>query len=193
MASFLPMDHPDHLPRLSPAAYQGQAWVHWTMTLHDRAKGWLDDEMHGAIRELLLHTMARYHLHCAAYCLMPDHAHFLWMGLWEGSDQLKAARFFRRHWNAELGKHGVHLQPQAYDHVLRESERRPDAFEDTIIYVFQNPQRAGLIADWQDWPYSGALVPGYPDLPIHPLGEYWPRYWTIHNKERTRFSGEAES
>jgi len=47
------------------------------MTLYDRATGWLDAEMHHAIRELLLHTLARHDLHCAAYCLMPDHAHFL--------------------------------------------------------------------------------------------------------------------
>ena len=82
------MDHPDHLPRLDPSSYRGTAWVHWTMTMHDRARGWLDDSMHRQVRELLLHTSSRYFLHCAGYCLMPDHAHFLWMGLWDGSDQL---------------------------------------------------------------------------------------------------------
>lgn len=124
---------------------------------------------------------------------MPDHAHFLWMGLWEGSDQLKAARFFRRHWNAGLEKRGVRLQPQAYDHVLRENERRPDAFEDTVIYVFKNPERAGLVTAWQVWPYVGTMVPGYPDLPLHPPGQYWQRFWKIHNKERSRFSGDLET
>jgi putative transposase len=183
---------PGHLPRLEATCYQGVAWVHWTMTVRDRAKGWMDEEMHGFLRELLLHTMSRHHLHCAAYCLMPDHAHFLWMGLWEGSDQLKAARFFRRHWNARLAGRGVRLQPQAYDHVLLESERRPDAFEDTVIYIFKNPERAGLAQDWREWPFLGALTPGYPDLPVVPTGDFWPRFWTIHNRERSRFSGGLE-
>ncbi len=183
------LKRPDHLPRLDPCAYRGQAWVHWTMTLRDRATGWLDDAMLANVRELLLHTLSRHHLHCAAWCLMPDHAHFLWMGLWEGSDQLRAVRFFRRHWNARLASHGVRLQPQAYDHVLRESERRPDAFEDTVLYIFHNPQRAGLVDDWRDWPFFGAMAPGFPDLPVVPVGEFWPRFWKIHNQERTRFSG----
>ena len=186
------MKRPSHLPRLEDAAYRGQAWVHWTMTIRDRATGWLDEEMHRFQRELLLHTLSRHHLHCAAYCLMPDHAHFLWMGLWEGSDQRKAARFFRRYWNAELMKRGVRLQPQAYDHVLRESERRPDAFEDTAIYVFKNPERAGLVDDWADWPFLGSLAPGYPDLTVDRIADFWPRFWTIHNRERTRFGGGLE-
>jgi putative transposase len=181
------MNHPDHLPRLDDSAYRGTAWIHWTMTLRDRARGWLDDRMHGRVRELLLHTMARHHLHCAAYCLMPDHAHFLWMGLWEGSDQRLAARFFRKHWNAALADHGVRLQPQAYDHVLRESERRPDAFEDTVIYIFKNPERAKLVEDWRTWPHAGTILPGYPDLPADRFGEFWPMFWKIHNRERTRF------
>ena len=159
------------------------------MTLRDRKTGWLDEAAHGFLRELLLHTLSRHHLHCAAYCLMPDHAHFLWMGLWEGSDQLKAARFLRRHWNARLAACGAQLQPQAYDHVLREDERQPEAFEDTVIYIFKNPQRAGLVADWVDWPFLGSVAPGYPDLPVTGMGRFWPRFWTIHNRERTRFSG----
>lgn len=139
------------------------------------------------VRELLLHTSSRHFLHCAAYCLMPDHAHFLWMGLWDGSDQLLASKFLRKHWNAALKPRGARLQPQAYDHVLREDERRPEAFEDTVIYVFNNPERAGLVGKWNDWPYLGTILPGYPDLPSAGFGDFWPRLWKIHNKERTRF------
>ncbi len=30
-----------------------------------------------------------------------------------------------------------------------------------------------------DWPYSGAVVPGYPTL--HPLQSgYWPKFWKIY-------------
>ena len=183
------MSRPDRLPRLEPSAYRGMAWVHWTMTMRDRSRGWLDEAMHRRIRELLLHTMARHFLHCPCYCLMPDHAHFLWMGLGDGSDQLLAARFFRKHWNAALQERNVCLQPQAYDHVLREHERRPDAFEETVIYVFRNPQRAGLVGDWTDWPFRGSILPGYPEIPQSGFRDFWPVFWKIHNRERTRHAG----
>ncbi len=115
------------------------------MATRDRARGWLDERMHGHVRELLLHTMARHDLHCPGYCLMADHTHFLWVGLGDAADQIPAARFFRKYWNVALRHRGVELQPQSYDHVLREDERRPDAFEETVIYIFRNLQRAGLV------------------------------------------------
>jgi putative transposase len=180
------MEYPDHLPRLDAQAYRGTAWVHWTMTMRDRAQGWLNQRMHGRVRELLLHTMCSHHLHCAAYCLMPDHAHFLWMGVREASDQRLASRFFRKHWNMALADYDVRLQPQAYDHVLRETERRPDAFEDTVIYLFKNPERAELVRDWREWPYVGSILPGYPDVKSNGFSEFWPMFWKIHNLERTR-------
>jgi len=181
-----------HLPRLPASAYQGTAWVHWTMTLRDRARGWLDTTMHAQVRELLLHTMARYFVHCPGYCLMPDHAHFLWMGTGEISDQVRASKFFRKHWNQALAARGVQLQPQAYDHILREDERRPDAFEDTIIYLFRNPERAGLVEDWSQWPYHGAILPGYPDLPLSSFNDFWPTFWKIHNRQRDKLRGCTE-
>ncbi|MGB1128708.1 MAG: hypothetical protein ACPG4K_01560 [Haloferula sp.] len=132
--------------------------------------------------------MTRHHLHCAAYCLMPDHAHFLWMGLGVGSDQQLAARFFRKHWNTALAHRGVKLQQQAYDHVLRQDERRKEAFERTVIYIFKNPERAKLTVDWADWPYAGTILPGFPALPDSGFNEFWPAFWRIHNRERERFA-----
>jgi putative transposase len=157
--------------------------------MHDPS-GWLDGDMHTLVRELLLHTMARYHLHCPSYCLMPDHGHFLWMGLWEGSDQLRASRFFRRHWNCALKQHGVHLQAQGHDHVLQECERQPDVFENSVLYIFKNPMEADLVDQWNEWPYHGAILPGFPDLPSWPIQEFWKRFWKIHNRECARFSGD---
>ena len=157
--------------------------------MHDRARGWLDDSMHTSVRELLLHTTSRYFLHCTAYVLMPDHAHFLWMGLGPVSDQRDAAKFFRRHWNARLAASGAKLQPQAYDHVLGGMERQRGAFENTVIYLFKNPERAGLVTDWKDWPYHGSVLPGYPVVPDTSLTEFWPAFWKIHNRETKRHEG----
>ena len=68
------------------------------MTIEARRRGWLDREHHAEVREMLIHTCARYQLLCPAYCLMPDHAHFLFMGLSDTSNQRNAVKFFRKAW-----------------------------------------------------------------------------------------------
>jgi putative transposase len=66
------------LPRLPREYYQGDAVVHWTLTVFDRAKGWLSEAFQSRFRELMLHVAAREGLFCPAYVLMPDHIH-LWV------------------------------------------------------------------------------------------------------------------
>ena len=51
---------PGHLPRLQPEFYQGDAAVHWTLTVFDRSSGWLSDAFHQKFRELMLHVSAKF-------------------------------------------------------------------------------------------------------------------------------------
>jgi len=47
----------------------------------------------------------------------------------------------------------------------------------------RNPERAGLVADWREWNFLGALLPGYPRL--HPRdADFWPRMWKAYNSMR---------
>jgi len=140
--------------------------VHWTITLERRAAGWLNDRFHFRFRELLLHAAAREGLFCPVYCLMPDHAHLVWMGLRLESDQRNAMRFLRKHLAIELSRHapiGVEfeLQKQSHDNVLREKDRMRGAFEKTCFYVLNNPRRKELVSHPREWPHLGAVVPGY--------------------------------
>lgn len=89
-----PSPQPGHLPRLAPEFYRGFAVVHWVMTVDRRATGWLDALRHAQFREALLDTTVRYEMLCPTYCLMPDHAHFVWMGIAPTTDQRLAATFF---------------------------------------------------------------------------------------------------
>ncbi len=151
------------------------------MALERRATGWLDPLHHARQREWLCHALTRHHLACPAYCLMPDHAQFLWLGTTATSDQKRAAALFREAWNRELRQGGHSLQRQAHDHVLRDHEREHGAFGTVANYVFENPVRAGLVTEWHAYPYLGALVPGYPDL--DPRDEdFWDRFWRIYAK-----------
>jgi REP element-mobilizing transposase RayT len=170
-----------YLPRLSREFYQGDAAVHWTLTVFDRHTGWLTDFFHSQFRELMLHAAAREGLFCPAYCLMPDHIHLMWLGLRRDTDQKNAMSFLRTHLEPLLSPH--QFQPQAHDHVLRQEERKRDAFAKICFYILANPVRAQLTKESERWPYGGAIVPGYPKL--HPLDEdFWPKFWKLFEQYR---------
>jgi len=168
-----------HLPRLAPSFYRGYAYVFWTHTTVARQTGWLDREFHSQFRECLLHASSRYRSSCPIYCLMHDHWHLIWIGQEPASDQLKATAFLRKHIRAICSI--IDLQDRAHDHVIREDERARNLFSDTCNYVRLNPVRAGLVEKWNEYPYLGMMIAGYPTLTWlseNPLG--W--FWRIHNR-----------
>ena len=164
-----------YLPRLRREFYQADAAVFWTMPVGHRARGWLSESFHAAFREMMLHTAAREGLLCPAYCLMPDHLHLVWMGLRRDTDQRNGVKFLR----AQLGPFlkPAKFQHQAHDHVLTPEERQRHAFSVACAdYVLLNPLKAGLVKAPVDWPYLGAVVPGYPRA--NPFeADYWPWFW----------------
>ena len=180
---------PHHLPRLDLEFYRGDAAVHWTLTVFDRGTGWLTQSFHSAFRELLLHVAAREGLFCPAYCLMPDHIHLLWLGLWRDTDQRNGMSFLRTHLEPKLSPHK--FQPQAHDHVLRDEERKHDAFARICFYILANPVRAGLILEAEGWPFCGAIVPGYPTL--HPLqADFQQKFWKLIQQQRQPGAGKRK-
>jgi putative transposase len=175
------------LPRLTREFYQGDAVVHWTLTVFDQETGWLTDSFHQRFRELMLHTAAREGLICPTYCLMPDHLHLVWMGLRADTDQRNAMAFLRTHLKPLLAP--CRFQPQAHDHVLRDEERKRDAFAKVCSYILNNPVKAGLVTGPAEWKHAGAMVPGYPKL--HPAEDkFWPLLWKIHLEARHPDAGK---
>jgi putative transposase len=166
------------LPRLAPEHYRARSFVHWTLTLDQRATGWLTPAFHHAWQLTLLHACARYGLACPASVLMPDHSHLLLIGLHDDSDQRTAIEFLRKHLRPNLAPHD--WQHQTHDHVLRDTEREQGAFQTIAHYILENPVRAGLCLNPSDYAYIGCCVPGYPELNIH-ANDYWLRFWRLHN------------
>ncbi|WP_146209301.1 hypothetical protein [Coraliomargarita sinensis] len=141
----------------------------------------MDKAFHFRFREMLLHTCLRYRLATPVYCIMPDHIHLLWIGLDNAkSDQLKATSFMRKYFGRHIAP--VRWQEQAHDHVVREEERQSGCYGDTIHYILRNPVRAGLVEKWEDYPYIGAMLPGYPDLDRRDPG-FHDRFWRLVEKE----------
>lgn len=169
-----------HLPRLAPEFYRSTAFVHWTLTIENRTTGWLTSSFHHAWQLMLLHTCARYELVCPAYVLMSDHLHLLWLGLNQhASDQRIGIEFLRKHLKSSLAP--ADWQHQTHDHVLCESERERGAFAIVAQYLLDNPVRAGLAERWQEYPFIGCCVAGYPNLDPT-LENYWDLFWRIYNR-----------
>lgn len=176
-----------YLPRLAREHYQGDAVVHWTMPVALRETGWLNEAFHAGFREIMLHAAAREGVFCPTYCLMPDHIHLVWMGLRRDSDQRNGMKFLREHVGKLLRPH--RFQHQAHDHVLKEEERKREAFRKVCFYVIDNARAAELVAHPKEWRFAGAVVPGYPEL--HPLTEdFWPKFWKLYQASRAADAGK---
>jgi REP element-mobilizing transposase RayT len=63
-------------------------------------------------------------------------------------------RHTARQANLILGRTGDFWHHESYDHVVRDL----DQYRRIVDYVLNNPVKAGLVAEWQDWPW------GYCDL-----------------------------
>ncbi len=174
------------LPRLDPGYYRGQAYVHWTMTIQDRRTGWLIPIFYYRFREILTHATFRYAFACPIYCVMPDHIHLLWIGIDDRSDQLKASEYFRKQLGGALQVLGFKLQRQPHDHVLKDDERLESSVTELAEYIARNPERKELVPidRYMDYPYSGCLVPGYPELKLW-APDYWERFWRTYSFLRT--------
>jgi putative transposase len=184
-----PLNREFHLPRLSREFYQADAVIFWTLTTFDRARGWLTASFHQKFRELMFHAAAREGLLCPIYCLMPDHLHLVWMGLRLDSNQLNGMAFLRTYLEPELAP--AKFQPQAYDEVLREEQRKRNAFAKVCFYIADNPTRSGFIDENGPWPFSGCVIPGYPRL--NPADDhFWPRFWRIYDKLRQSDAGNIK-
>lgn len=174
------MKKKSQLPRLSPEAYLGRAVVFWTYTIEDRKRGWLNDNFHREFREVLLHSACRYRFLVPADCLMPDHLQWIGMGVSDESDQRLATRYIRKCLSGALSP--ARWQRQPHDHVLREGERKRNAFASTCYYIWENPVRKGLAESSTDWSFSGCIVAGYADLDWR-NSDYWKRFWRIYQHE----------
>jgi len=65
--------------------------------------------------------------------------------------------------------------------ILNNCDQRT-AFEDVADYIARNPERKGIVPPdgFAIYPFTGCLVPGYPELRVFEVG-YWDRFWRIYS------------
>ena len=52
--------------------------------------------------------------------------------------------------NKALHRSGAFWQTESYDHVVRDGTE----FDRIVNYVLNNPVKAGLVSEWQQWKWS---------------------------------------
>ena len=83
------------------------------------------------------------------------------------------------------------FQHLPHDHVLREHERKRNAFAKVCHYILKNPFKAELISRGAEWRFSGAVAPGYPTL--NPMEEdFWPKFWKLYLAVRAPDAGNIK-
>ena len=164
---------------MDPSFYKGKAYVFWTHTTERRDRFELNDLFHFRFREILAHTCFRYRVVTPAYCIMPDHVHLVWIGYADNADQKRATRFLRKELRSIIAP--CTWQRQPHEHVVREQERKDGIYADTIRYILSNPVRAGLADRWQDYPYIGSVLPGYPLVDLR-QENFRELFWKIYQK-----------
>ena len=102
------------------------------------------------------HAARRRRFAVLAYCLMPDHAHFLVEGFSSDADLRKFVNLAKQcssyHHVRSTGE--ALWQDGYYDRVLRDSEDS----KWVARYIAENPVRAGLVESPRDYQYLGSAV-----------------------------------
>jgi putative transposase len=149
---------PRHRPiRLAPDLYGQKGSVcSATVAVLDRQPIFADYRLaEGAVG--VLHQLAdKYGVSVYAFCIMPDHVHLV-LGPSASCDVVAFIGQFknltlRMAW--QQGVTGTFWQKSFWDHFVRD-------YEDLLAkvrYVLANPQRKGLVDEWQEYPFSGSLV-----------------------------------
>ena len=139
---------------------QRRAFGRWDAALDalDDSPRWLENPR---IAELVVDSLHYRHgrvYHLNAFCIMPNHGHVVFTPLAkeDGTCHSLAAimhslkRHTARQANLILGREGDFWQHESYDHVVRDLEE----YQRIVAYVLNNPVKAGLVREWQDWPWS---------------------------------------
>ncbi|GIK43684.1 MAG: hypothetical protein BroJett011_75170 [Chloroflexota bacterium] len=98
-----------------------------------------------------------------AFCVMPNHVHLVYTPLIKERGEYHAMPaimhslklYTGRRANLLLEREGDFWQHENYDHVVRNEAER----ERIILYVVNNPVKAGLVHHWQEWPWTYCKYP----------------------------------
>jgi REP element-mobilizing transposase RayT len=110
-----------------------------------------------AIVDIFVEHLRNASVECLAkviYCFMPEHLHTISIGYGANSDLLRSIERFKQStgWWLKKNRPETEWQKSFYDHIARAGEEVHLA-----QYLVENPVRRGLVCDWRDYPFTGAI------------------------------------
>ena len=140
--------------RLPRYRYKGRVSASFTLCVQDRRCLFSEPDVVRSFADFLK-EIAENRIFNVVFCFMPDHAHLIFMGTSHDSDLILGVEDFKQltgHW---LGANHPEFkwQKSFYDRVIRSTEE----LAATVRYVLDNPVRAGLVSNWFEYPYTGAI------------------------------------
>lgn len=105
------------------------------------------------VGEALKYYAGKYY-HLWAYCIMPNHVHFL-ITTFSNAPELSRInqnwkKYTARRANLFLNRTGKFWQEESYDRVVRDEEE----FWAHYLYIINNPVKAGFVKNWEDWQWT---------------------------------------
>jgi putative transposase len=125
-----------------------------TSVTRDRIKAFDLNDFGPIVVRALIEIAARFQFAVTAYCVMPDHVHFIVTAISEGAEfQKMVANWKQRTGYAWSLRHKQRLWQHGYfERVLREKD---DPLS-LARYIIENPVRAGLVEHPMEYPLSGS-------------------------------------
>jgi len=140
--------------RLAPRNYFGYGIYFVTICSDSRKPCFADTSLGHVVLGHLISLSARHSFLLHAFCLMPDHLHFLAEGTSPRSNLLRFITAFKQRtaYAHRNRADGPLWQTKFYDHILR----APAQMESVACYIWANPVRKGLCGDAALYPLSGS-------------------------------------
>jgi REP element-mobilizing transposase RayT len=139
--------------RLTGGAYQGRVSAAFTLCVAERKRLFVTTFM-VEVFVGSLQKVAEKHDFRAIYCLMPDHLHLVALGNSDNSNVLRAVKHYTQvtgYW-LKQNRHSFEWQRSFYDRIIRARE-----LGSHVRYVLDNPVRTGLVLEWRDYRFRGAI------------------------------------
>ncbi len=128
--------------------------------LLDRGQGpdWLRQSEIARLVAQALHYSDGQHYELLGFCIMPNHVHVVLTPLLKTDDAYyplagimhSIKGFTARGANRLLGRSGAFWLHESYDHCVRDEAE----LNRIITYMVNNPVKAGLVTEWQAWPWT---------------------------------------
>ncbi|MFI5058703.1 MAG: REP-associated tyrosine transposase [Candidatus Acidiferrales bacterium] len=131
--------------RLAPRNYLAYGIYFATICSYNRKPHFANISLGHVTLGHLISLATRHSFLLQAFCLMPDHLHFLCEGNSPQSNLLRFVTAFKQRTTIahKNRAEGSLWQTKFYDHILR----APDKLESVACYIWANPVRKGLCKD----------------------------------------------